>query len=81
MSRKEKLIQRLCKIPKDFTWTELQSLMKSVGFKEEPSGNGVKFICPETKVIFALHPPHPGNEVKRCYLKNIVARLKEMKRI
>lgn len=81
MSKKEKLIQRLCKIPKDFTWMELKALMKCVGFIEEPAGKGVKFICPETKIVFALHPPHPGNEVKRCYLKNIVARLEEIKRI
>jgi hypothetical protein len=35
MSRQEKLLRRIASSPKDFTWSELVSLMTSLGFEVE----------------------------------------------
>ena len=46
MSRKDKLINRLLKKPKDFTFDEMESLLAYFGYKLKQSrtGSGVKFI-------------------------------------
>ena len=38
MSKKDKLIERLRTVPKDFTYEELVSLLKYFGFEEVKSG-------------------------------------------
>lgn len=47
MSQKEKLVKRIRKLPKDFTFDELRSLFAYLGFevesKEKTSGSRIKF--------------------------------------
>jgi len=81
MGRKEKLVERLLLVPKNFTWKELQLVLSHYGYKELSAGKGVKFICQRTGVTINLHPPHPGNEVKRCYLKMVIEHLREQGKI
>lgn len=68
MSQKNKLIERLLTVPKDFTYNEAKTLLFSLGYEEDTkgksSGSRVAFIHSETKVIFQLHKPHPGNTMK-----------------
>ena len=46
MSKKDKLINRLLKKPKDFTFDEMVSLLSYLGYelKQGGTGSGVKFI-------------------------------------
>jgi len=79
MSKKDKLLERLTGMPKDFTFDELQSLLEHLGFetsnKGRASGSRVKFKKDNIPII--LHKPHPGNELKEYQLKEIIKILKE----
>ena len=46
MSRKEKLINRLLKKPKDFTFGEMESLLSYFGYELKQGGTGldIKFV-------------------------------------
>lgn len=79
MSELEKLKERLKSLPKDFTYDEAKSLLTKLGFVESnkgrTSGSRVKF-CKNDKDIL-LHKPHPNNEMKRVYVKQLVELLIE----
>lgn len=38
MTKKDKLIQRLCQQPKDFTFAELESIFLKLGFEKDDKG-------------------------------------------
>jgi len=76
MSSKEKLIERFKKQPKDFTFSELKSLLSGFGFemsnKGKTSGSRVRFQHAELKVIIDIHKPHTsGSPVNETALKSI----------
>ena len=79
MSKKDKLIDRLLKKPKDFTFEEMQSLLEILGFemsnKGKTSGSRVKFYNGNTVII--LHKPHPRKELLEYQVKQIIEKLKE----
>lgn len=79
MSKNEKLIQRFCNKPKDFTYDELKLLLKNYGYQEDNSGNGsrVKFYNQKSNRIICLHKPHPDNIVKRYVIEMVYDHLKE----
>ena len=80
MSKAEKLIKRFLSKPKDFTYSELEKLLKGFGYKEvkmgKTSGSRVAFINDETKHIIRLHKPHPRPELKRYQLEYLIEELK-----
>ncbi len=63
MSRKEKLIKRLRSLPKDFTYSELVSLLQQLGFEEnskgKTSGSRVKFYHSDKGLQYLAHKPTP----------------------
>jgi hypothetical protein len=76
MSTKEKLIERFKKLPKDFTFDELCTLLSGLGYepsnKGKTSGSRVRFINQTLKSIIDLHKPHAsGSPVKETALKEI----------
>lgn len=75
MGRKEKLISRLQQRPKDFTWEELTSLLKYLGYREakkgRTGGSRRRFIHPTASII-ALHKPHPPNVLKRYAIDQVL---------
>ncbi|HOX91680.1 MAG TPA: type II toxin-antitoxin system HicA family toxin [Spirochaetales bacterium] len=79
MSKEEKLIQRLLKRPKDFTYNELKKVLVHFGYIEnrvdKTSGSRVAFINNETKHIIRLHKPHPNNELKQYQIDQIIEEL------
>ena len=81
MSKKEKSLQRLLSIPRDFTWDELVTLLFYFGFEEErkgkTGGSRRKFVDAQGKSIF-LHKPHPGNILKEYAIKIVIERLREL---
>lgn len=76
MSQKEKLKNRLRSLPKDFTYSELVSLLQQLGFEEDSkgktSGSRVRFYHPEKKLQYLAHKPHPASIVKEKALKDIL---------
>ena len=79
MGRKEKLLARLRERPKDFTWEELTSLLRTLGYAQrkpgKTGGSRRKFVHPTAPPI-ALHKPHPGRIVKRYVINDILEFLK-----
>ena len=51
MTKKEKLIERMCRLPKDFTFAELETVLQQLGFEKDDkgktSGSRVRFYNPE----------------------------------
>ncbi len=79
MSRKEKLLARLQQRPKDLTWDELTSSLKSLGYKESKTGktggSRRRFIHVSHPTI-TLHKPHPQPTVKIYVINDILELLK-----
>lgn len=79
MGTKEKLIERLKGIPKDFTYEEAIRLLSCFGYiqsnKGKTSGSKVMFINKQTNHKILLHRPHPGNILKKYALENIIKSL------
>ena len=81
MSKKEKLIERIQGLPKDFTFSELETLLIYFGFeksnKGKTSGSRVKFYHNEKEKQYLAHKPHLTSIIKEKALKDIVDFLKE----
>lgn len=79
MGKKEKLLKRLFSRPRNFTWDELVSLLKALGFEIlQGSGSQCKFVHKETQTIISLHKPHPGNELKMYVMDQVIEKLSDM---
>lgn len=74
MSSKDKLVERFLLLPSDFTFDELERLLKIFGYtksnKGKTSGSRVVFKDQEEHPIM-LHKPHPGNIVKQYALRQV----------
>lgn len=73
MSKKEKLLDRLLSLPKDFTWQETVTLMKSYGFTVlKGNGSRRKFFNEEKDIFVSMHEPHPTKILKRYQLNDLI---------
>ena len=85
MTQKEKLIGRIRQLPKDFTFSELETLLSQLGFiidnKGKTSGSRIRFYHPQLKLQYLAHKPHPKNVIKPKALKDILDYLTENKLI
>jgi hypothetical protein len=74
MSKKDKLVERFLKIPKDFHFNEMVKLLNYYDFKPvkkgKTSGSRVKFES-SAGVPILLHKPHPSGIMKMYQLKQI----------
>ena len=75
MSKKQKLLARLQKRPKDFTWDELSSLLASLDYREvktgKTGGSRRRFVH-QILPTLTLHKPHPQNTLKRYAIDQIL---------
>jgi hypothetical protein len=80
LSKKEKLVRRLLSRPADFTFDELTTLLKSLGYSMhtagKTSGSRVTFANEDGDYI-RLHKPHPRNILKLYQIDDIAANLTE----
>ncbi len=78
MGTKEKLVERLKRMPKDFTFDEAERLLILNGYtrsnKGKTSGSKVMFIDKQNRKVL-LHQPHPGNTLKLYALKEVIEKL------
>ena len=79
MSKKDKLIERLLRKPKDFTFDEMVSLLLYMGYtlKQGGAGSGVKFIKENSNEIINFHKPHPSGILKRYILEQVIEKLRK----
>ena len=78
MSKHEKLMRRITSSPKDFTWSELVSLMKSLSYDlQTAGGSGRKFVFGETKSTLFIHEPHPAKVLKPYQVRDVILHLKK----
>lgn len=76
MGRQEKLEARLKSKPKDFSFEEMESLLRYKGFAQDApgktGGSRVRFIHKEKNVSIYLHKPHPQNAFKDYALQQVI---------
>ena len=76
MSQKDNLIRRLKAKPKDFTISELDSLMSKCGCSKnnrgKTSGSAIAYIHDKTGRILKFHSPHPQNELKGYMIDKVI---------
>ena len=79
MSKKEKLIDRLMKKPKDFTFDEMVLLLSYFGYelKQGGTGSGVKFIKEGSTEVINFHKPHPNGVLKKYVLDQVTEKLRK----
>ncbi len=78
MGKKEKLLARLQARPKDFSWSELQNLMRQLGYMEiEGRGSRRKFMNTETKRIVSLHKRHPDDTLLDYQVRDVLNFIEE----
>lgn len=79
MSKKDKLINRLLKKPKDFTFDEMVSLLSYLGYelKQGGTGSGVKFIKKDSNEVINFHKPHPSGILKKYVLDQVIDKLRK----
>ena len=80
MSKKEKLTKRFQSRPVDFTFDELITLLKSMGYFLESTGktSGSRTVFSnESGDYIRLHKPHPRNILKMYQIDDILSNLKE----
>lgn len=79
MSKKDKLIDRLLKKPKDFTFDEMETLLSYFGFKlkQGRTGSGVKFTKEASNEVINFHKPHPNGVLKRYVLDQVIEKLRK----
>lgn len=80
MSKFEKAKERILQKPKDYTYTEARYLLSQMGFKEynkgKTSGSRVRFFREADKKVILLHKPHPGDEMDRGAVSDLIDYLK-----
>lgn len=78
MGTKDKLTDRLKRLPADFTFDEAERLLNLYGYKKsnkgKTSGSRVLFFKPEKLPVF-LHKPHPQKELKGYAVKQLLSEL------
>lgn len=81
MSKKEKLYQKLHKIPppKDFAWEELVTLMRHAGFIESCEGGSHYMFEHESGYRFSMSKTHPSGILKRYQVDNAKTALEAVK--
>lgn len=76
MGKLDKLIEKMGNPKSAWTWNELCSLLKKLGYtQEEGSGSRVKFDNGNAPDLINLHKPHPGNEVKGYVIRQVREKL------
>lgn len=79
MSKSAKLLDKLLRIPKTYNWSDLETLLQSLGYRViQGSGSRVKFYHEEKEDLICLHKPHPGNEMKPGAIKDVAQKLSEL---
>lgn len=82
MSKKENLIEKLCRkpAPKNFTTHELDTLMNKCGCSKGSGGRGssIAYVHNISGRILTFDGPHPGNELYSYQIKKTIKFLQDI---
>lgn len=81
MAQADKIIEKIKAkpTPSNIKWDELVLALKHLGYAViTHSGSRRKFYNAEKDNMISLHRPHPGNEVKPCYIRDVRETLEEI---
>ncbi|HOP47766.1 MAG TPA: type II toxin-antitoxin system HicA family toxin [Desulfobacteraceae bacterium] len=81
MSKKEKLLAKLCASPqpKDFSWHNFVTLMENFGFKSSCSGGGSHYMFEHTSGFrFSISKSHPSGILKAYQIRDAKNALKHI---
>lgn len=81
MAQADKIIEKIKAkpTPSNIKWDELVVALRHLGYKVILNkGSRRKFYCAQKDSMIILHQPHPGNEVKPCYIKAVRETLAEI---
>lgn len=82
MGQFEKQIERLKRVPRDYTFKEAQAVLKHLGFelrnKGKTSGSRVQFYRVSDGKAILLHKPHPGDIMQEYSIRRLIERLEEL---
>lgn len=82
MSGIDKAKNRLRSVPRDYTYSEAQTLLKHLGFKEfskgKTSGSRVCFYREIDNASILLHKPHPRNEMSVSSTRDLCEKLRDL---
>lgn len=80
MPKKDALLQKIQRKPKNFTKRELDTLMKQCGCQKFPGGRGssIGYYHTDTGRILQFDGPHPGNELYDYHVRKVVKYLKDI---
>ena len=80
MGQKEKLIERLRASPKTFTFDDVESLLRYLGYsrsnKGRTSGSRICFTS-EVHPPILMHKPHPRKELLEYQVKQLIEILEQ----
>ena len=76
MSKAEKLLLRFLSQPKDFTYSELKTLLAYFDYAEV-QGAGSRVCFKRNNHNIKLHKPHPGNILKQYQQTLVIDELKK----
>jgi predicted RNA binding protein YcfA (HicA-like mRNA interferase family) len=78
MGKKDKLIEKLLSKPKDFSYDEMETLLKYFGYNlKQGNGSGVKFIKEDSNEVINFHKPHPNGVLKSYVLEQVIEKLRK----
>ena len=77
MSKRQKLINRLKSQPRDFTFNEAESLLRSLGFRRHNKGktSGSRVAYKLGGIEIRLHRPHPQKELPMHQMSKLLKSL------
>ena len=82
MPKKDDLLEKLCRrtIPKNFTKSELDILMKKSGCEKYSGGRGssIAYLHTDSRRILQFDEPHPGKELYIYQIKMTIQFLKDI---
>ncbi len=81
MTKKEKQIERFLSNPKDFKYSELETLLEYFGYVElkkgKTSGSRRAFVSEDTQHIIRLHRPHKKGVLKQYQIDYLINELRK----
>ena len=74
MSKLQKMIDRIKRQPRDYTFDEVCTLLKTLGFVIDNKGksSGSRIMLVKEGMCIYIHRPHPQKELKRYQIKQIL---------
>lgn len=74
MSKLQKMIERIKRQPANYTFDEMCTLLRALGFVIDNKGksSGSRVMFEKEGVCIYVHKPHPQKELKKYQLKQIL---------